>query len=328
MDFVTLEQQARVLLDAATFDYYSRGSERQLTLADNTAAWQEITLLPHVLRDVSEVSTATTLLGQEVAGPIAVAPMAMQHLAHEVGPAGMAAAAARASCLLIYGIFGSIPLDQVFDGIPRGPRWMMVYVRRDRDFTYQVVEDAMSVGWDAMVITVDVGRRASGRPDVPDQPVFSAARIPFDTSLTFDDIGLFRDRFGLPVVVKGVLRPDDAVACVQAGASGVVVSNHGGRQLDGVEATARVLGGVVDAVGNSAEVYVDSGIRSGSDALRALALGARATLLGRPALYGLVTAGEEGVYDILEAVRDELEVAMGLCGVRNIAEIDRTLISA
>ena len=132
------------------------------------------------------------------------------------------------------------------------------------------------------------------------------------------------DQFG----IDGVPEVPLLEARTTAGASGVVVSNHGGRQLDGVEATARVLGGVVDAVGNAAEVYVDSGIRSGSDALRALALGARATLLGRPALYGLVTAGAEGVYDILEAVRDELEVAMGLCGVRNIAEIDRTLISA
>lgn len=327
VDFAALEERARELLDPATFDYYSRGSGRQVTLADNMAAWQEIRLLPRVLRDVAEVDTTTTLLGREVAGPIAVAPMAMQHRAHDDGPRGMVEGAALAGSLLIYGIFGSIALEQVFTDLPRGPRWMMVYVRRDRDFTYQAVEEAMSVGWDAMVITVDVARSASDRPGIPEQPMYAGLSMPFDSSLTFEDIALFRDRFGLPVVVKGVLRADDAISCVEAGASAVVVSNHGGRQLDGVEAPARALDAVVAAIGDEVEVYVDSGVRSGTDVLRALALGARGALLGRPALYGLVTGGSKGVHETLEAVRTEFEVAMGLCGARSVDEIDRSLIA-
>lgn len=220
-----------------------------------------------------------------------------------------------------------MPLEEVFSGVPRGPRWMMVYVRQDREFTYQVVDDALPIGWDAMVITVDVARSAANRPNVPQQPVFGNRPLPFDASLTFDDIGLFRDQFGLPVVVKGVLRPDDAAACVQAGAAAVVVSNHGGRQLDGAQATARALTAVVDAVGDDAEVYVDSGIRSGVDVLRAVALGAQGALLGRPAMYGLVADGAVGVQKVLEGVRDELEIAMGLCEARNVGEIDRSLIA-
>jgi len=200
--------------------------------------------------------------------------------------------------------------------------------RRDRDVTYRAVDEALAVGWQPIVLTVDVVRGAYARPLMPADPTASNDHVPFASDLTFEDIGRFRERFGLPVVVKGILRSDDAVAAVDAGAAALVVSNHGGRQLDAAEATASALPAVTAAVAGRAEVFVDGGIRAGVDIVRALAMGAQGALIGRPTLYALVVAGSEGVASALRGLRAEVETAMALCGAREVAEIDAELIAS
>lgn len=349
MDLARLEEQAKAVLDPVAYGYYAGGAEDELTLADNVAAWRRRKLRPHVLRDVSAVSTATTVLGTKVGMPVLVAPTAYQRLAHEDGEAATARGAADAGTLMVVSTFGTVSLEDVAAAAPGAPRWFQIYVHTDRVLTESLVRRAVDAGYVALVLTVDfavMGHRrhdeihnfelpngfemANLQLEVPrgeGSGIAAYADDAVDPGLTPEDIAWLSKISGLPVVVKGVLRGDDAAAAVDAGAAAIVVSNHGGRQLDGALATADALSEVVDAVGGSCEVFVDGGIRSGGDVVKALALGAQAILIGRPVLWGLAIDGAEGVGRVLGGLAAEVERAMALCGATSLDEIDRSLVT-
>jgi 4-hydroxymandelate oxidase len=296
------------------------------------------------------VSTATTLLGSAVSSPVGIAPTAIQGLAHPEGEVATARGAASAGALLILSSLATCPLEDVAAAVPpEAVRWMQVYVLRDRARTADLVARTVASEYRALVLTVDAPvsglRLREWRTGVhlPDDLALpnlagdstSSAREggfmavvtnEFEPALTPDDIGWLAGLSSLPVVVKGVQRADDAVRCVEAGAAAVVVSNHGARQLADAPATADILAEVVDAVGGRAEVYVDGGLRRAPDVAKALALGARAALVGRPSLWALATGGAEGVAAMLGWFEAELRRAMALCGAATVDGLDRSLV--
>ena len=330
-----------------TFDYMAGGADDEVTLRDNVDAWTRIRLRPRVLRDVSNVSTATTVLGIEVSAPVLVAPVSYLRLVHEDGERAMAAGAAAAGTLMALSTRSSCTIEDVAAAAPGAPRWFQVYVLRDRGWTGELVDRAVAAGFRALVLTVDTPVLGYRRRDVlnafelPEGITMAnaASRVSPEVAeaegllaayqapdLGPADLAWLAERSGLPVVAKGVLTAEAACECVDAGASAVVVSNHGGRQLDGVLATADALAGVADAVAGDAEVYVDGGVRRGTDVLKALALGARAVMIGRPAVWGLATSGTEGVQAVIGHLSFELGAAMALAGVRSPDEIDRGMV--
>nr|WP_202805606.1 alpha-hydroxy acid oxidase [Actinopolymorpha alba] len=332
-----LERRAREILPPDIFGYLATGSGVEETLATNDAAWRQFPLRPRILRDVARVDTGTTLLGTPVASPVHVAPTGYQTLAHASGEAGVAKGTADAGSLYVLSTRATASLDEV--AAVAGPWWLQVYVLRDRDLSARIVERAAACGARALVLTADTPYVAA-KARAANVPVGGSARflIPElvarddegtwqNPSVTFDDIGWLREvSGGLPVVVKGVLRGDDARSCVEAGASALYVSNHGGRQLDGALATAFALAEVRAAVGEECEVYVDGGIRTGRDVVRALALGANAAFVGRPALWALATSGSDGVRDLLSSLHEEVDEALALCGCRSVAEVTPDLV--
>lgn len=342
LDLTALEARARELLDQGVYDYVAGGADDEQTLAANALAWEGLWLRPRVLRDVTAIDTSTTLLGTAVSSPIGVAPTAFQRLMHPEGECAMAqAVSARQSLMVLSTRATSSPAD-CFQAAPEGSRWYQVYVLNDRSRSERLIEAAVKSGISALVLTADtpvLGRRRRdlvnqfilppniGGPSLDLDPGEEGNMVDQAADVTFDDIAWLHELSGLPVVVKGVVRGDDASACVEAGAAAVWVSNHGGRQLDGCIPTAQALPEVVAAVGDVAEVYVDGGIRRGVDVLRALALGADAAFIGRPAVWGLTSGGAEGVERVLEGLTAELELAMALAGARTIDEITPDLIA-
>lgn len=332
------------------YAYFSGGADTERLLHENVAAWSRWRLLPRVLRDVSSVSTATTLLGAPVAMPVVVGPTALQGLAHRDGELGTVAAAADTGTAMVVSTLATTALEDIALAAPGAVLFMQVYVLKDRARTAEMVRRAAAAGYRALLFTVDVavsGRRtrevaATGialpagpclpnvgdrpGPDGPDWERLERVVEQFDPSLGLDDIGWLAELSGLPVVVKGVLRADDALACARAGASGVVVSNHGGRQLDDAPPTAEVLAEIADAVGDRLEVWVDGGVRRAADAAKALALGARAVLLGRPVVWALACGGRQGVCDLLAGVRAELGRVLALCGAVEPGQLDRSFV--
>jgi len=350
MDLVELERRARTVLTRDAYDYYAGGADDEVTVADNVAAWSRLRLRPHVLRDVSAITTATTVLGTPVNLPVLVAPMAYQRLATHAGEAATARAAAAAGTVMLVSTLATVSLEDVAAAAPQAPRWFQLYVHRDRGWTEELVRRAAAAGYRALVLTVDLPvlgyrprdeRNAFSLPDglqmanvgrtTADTEDMSALRLyasqEMDAALTPADIEWLRGLVDLPVLVKGVLRGDDARLAVDAGATGVIVSNHGGRQLDGAVSGADALPDVAAAVAGRAEVYVDGGVRRGTDVVKALALGARAVLVGRPLLWGLACGGEQGAVDVLEGLRAELARALALCGTPSPDDVTRDLIA-
>ncbi|MGH8906537.1 MAG: alpha-hydroxy acid oxidase [Egibacteraceae bacterium] len=345
-----LEQQARDRLTRTAYDYFAGGADDELTLADNVAAWRRLRLRPHVLRDVSKVSTETTVLGTPVAAPVLVAPMAYQRLAHDEGERATARGAAEAGTIMIVSTLSTVSLEDVAAAAPRATRWFQLYVRLDRRLTEELITRAVAAGYRALVFTVDVPvlglRRRDERnrfclPPGMAMANFGETPLKVDGSglavytddeiqpaLTFADIERLSGLCDLPVLVKGVLRGDDARVCVDAGAAGIIVSNHGGRQLDTAIATADALPEIVDAVAGEAEVLVDGGIRRGTDIVKALALGAQAVLVGRPVLWGLTIGGADGVRAVLGALSDEFARALALCGTPSVGEVTPDLLAS
>jgi 4-hydroxymandelate oxidase len=339
-DATELQRRARTLLARNVYDYYAGGSGRERTLRANEKAWRQVWLAPRVLRDVSAVDTATRLLGSDVATPLCVAPSGFHGLAHPDGELASAAGAARAGALFVLSTRSTRRIEDVAAAVAAegGTWWFQVYLMRDRDLTAGLVRRAAAAGAAALVLTADtpvVGRkrRDSGDDMVSEEDFLvnlgplddlSAATQAADPSPA--DIGwLAQIGGGLPVVVKGVLRGDDAVACRDSGAAAVIVSNHGGRQLDGARPTAAALPEVAEALRAApgteprTELYADGGIRSGEDALAALALGAGAVFLGRPVLWALACGGADGVRSLLAGLTDDLAHAMALAGVPSVA---------
>jgi 4-hydroxymandelate oxidase len=347
------ESAAQQCLPPATWGYFAGGSNDEVTMRANRAAFDRLAIRYRTMVDVSTRSVETTVLGSRVALPALVAPTAMQKLAHEEGECASARAAQRAGTIMIASTTATTDLAGV-RAAAQGPMWFQLYVYRDREVTRALIERAKDVGYQAILLTVDaplLGRRerdirlgfslppglrianaASGGMDRVPEADESASGLMrhfsglHDPALTPRDIEWVRSVSGLPVAVKGIVRGDDARRAVEHGAVGVVVSNHGGRQLDTAIAAITALPEVVEAVGGKAEVLVDGGVRRGTDIVKAIALGARAVLIGRPVLWGLAVGGEAGVVDVFRLLREEFDLAMALAGARNVNEITRDLV--
>jgi len=345
------EAAARRAMSRGAFDYYAGGAEDERTLARNRDGIDRWVLLHRVLVDVSHVDLATTALDAPLTMPICLAPAAFHRLAHKDGEVATARAAGTAGTLLTASTIASTSLEDIA-AAASGPLWFQLYVYKNRDIARDLAERAERAGYSALVLTVDtpmLGRRERDfrngftlPPSVKmanfekygDQferwnvPGGMAARIHelMDHSLTWESVDWLRSVTRLPIVLKGIVRADDARRAVEAGVRAIIVSNHGGRQLDGGEATILALPDVVDAVAGRAEVYVDGGFRRGSDILKALALGARGAFIGRPYLWGLAAGGEAGVGRVLEILRAELGLAMALAGCARLSDIDRSLV--
>jgi 4-hydroxymandelate oxidase len=302
---------AQHVLPAEVWSYLAGGADDQVSVAEAGAAWQAVRLRPQVLRDVSEVSTALTLFGTRLGTPVLVGPTASHGLLHPEAEIATARGTEEAGSLLVLPTRTSTPLADVACD---GPWWWQSYVLRDRSATLDLALRARDAGATAVVVTGDTPYLGSTRrPALGD--------LEQDPTATFDVVPWLAERTGLPVLVKGVLRGDDALTCVDVGAAGVVVSNHGGRQLDRAVPTATALPEVVAAVAGRGVVLVDGGLRSGLDVLCALALGADAVLLGRPVMWALAARGAEGVTSCLAAMTADLARVMGLAGSRSLAEV-------
>jgi len=320
------ERLAEDKLDANAAAYFAGGAGDEVTLRDNVAAFERRKLRPRVLVDVGEVSTATTVLGTEIALPVVIAPLAMQRLAHPDGEEATARAAAAAGTIMCLSSAATCAPAELSEG----QRWFQVYVWRPRTKTEAAIEQAVASGYSALVLTVDVpylGRRERDVRvgfSVPENLIVQGDLFGqgLDASVSWRDLEWLAG-YGLPVVVKGLLTAEDAELACEHGAAAVVVSNHGGRQLDGVSATLDVLEEVVDAVAGRAEVLLDGGVRRGTDVLKALALGARAVLIGRAMVWGLAVAGEEGVASVLRMFREEVELGLALLGCTSPADVSR-----
>jgi 4-hydroxymandelate oxidase len=341
---------ARARLQKDVCDYYEGGALDEITLRENTAGWERLKLYYRVLAGVGPRDMSTTVLGQPVSMPILVAPTAFHRLACAEGETAMAKAAKAAKTLFILSSLSNTAMEAVFAQAGT-PRWFQLYIYKDREITLELVKRAESAGAEAIVLTVDAPglgtrerdarntfRLAEGLavenlapvgkgnfPQVKGSGLAAYVRANFKENLGFDDLDWLCRSTRLPVVVKGVCRGDDARRAAEHGAKAVVVSNHGGRQLDTAPATSDALPHVVDAAGDLCEIYVDGGIRRGSDVLKAVGLGARAVLVGRAVLWGLCVAGEQGAAQVLEILRRELDEAMLLCGCTKLGEIGRWL---
>lgn len=342
---------AEGLLDPATWDYVEGGAGDEHTLGWNERSWQDIALWPRVLTDVSTIDTTVTLLGQPLKHPILLAPTAAHRLYHPGAEPETLEGAALAEALAVMSTLGSTPVAELGRSA-RGAWWFQLYVQPDRSFTADLVGRAVEAGASAIVLTVDTpllgardrDRRSGGHtvdglqppnlapvPEtVPhDAPLHEQVYNPhLDPSLTWDTLAWLIDISPVPVLAKGVLRADDARRAVDVGVGGVIVSNHGARNLDTTVSSSGALPGVVTAVDAQVPVLVDGGIRRGTDIAKALCLGADAVLVGRPAIWGLATSGATGVANVVDMLRAELKMAMGLLGAPTVDELTAELITA
>ncbi|HEX8690215.1 MAG TPA: alpha-hydroxy acid oxidase [Solirubrobacterales bacterium] len=338
------ERLAAEKLDDGVLGYFAGGAGDELTLAENVGAWKHWRLRPRMLAGLSEWGTEAELLGAEVSMPILVAPVAYQGLVDPEGEVAMARAAAAAGTVMCLSTLATRRPGEVSAGAPAGRRWFQLYCFRDEGVTRALTDEAVASGFEAIVVTVDAPRGGYRERDlrtgfkipqdlgVPSvEAALGSGRAVtieetfglMEPALSWSYLEEFASECALPVLVKGVLTAEDGALAVEHGAAGVVVSNHGGRQLDRVLASADALPEVVDAVEGRGEVLVDGGIRRGVDVAIALALGADAVLVGRPALWGLAVGGEEGARRVLELLREELALALCLCGCASPADLKR-----
>ena len=335
------ERLAAGRLAPAAHAYFAAGANDELTLEANVAAFRHWQLRPRVMVDVAGPSTETTVLGQEVALPVLIAPVAYQRVAHPDGEAGMGRAAAAAGTIMCLSSLATVSWEEIAETGVR--RWFQLYVPRDEGLRAELLAGAREHGFSAILLTVDtpvLGRRerslrdelvvpyelgigALARSKLTPETAFDA----MSASVTWADVERFATLSGLPVVLKGVQTAEDGRLACEHGAAAVVVSNHGGRQLDGVAATIDVLAEVVEAVDGRIEVLLDGGIRRGTDVVKALALGARAVLAGRAPLWGLVVDGERGAAHVLELLRAEIVLALQLSGCRTPADLTRAHVA-
>ena len=347
-----VEALARRRMRPADYDYYAGGAEDESTLARNRAGFSRYALLHRVLVDVDRVDTSTEILGSAVQTPIAVAPTAYHCLVDPEGEVATARAAGAAGSLMVASTLATKSLEEIAEAAT-GPLWFQLYVDRDRGITERLIARAEAAGYRALALTVDtprLGRRerdlrrkfslkpglglanlmSEGGDDLTRWEKYGSmaayASALLDASLTWESIAWIRSLTRLPIVLKGIVRADDAQKAVDHGVAGVWVSNHGGRQLDGCEATVLALPSVVEAVNGGAEVYVDGGIRRGTDVLKAIALGARAVMVGRPVLWGLAAGGERGVRYVLDGLKEELALSLALAGCPDLRSVDAGLI--
>ncbi len=361
LDWRQLEQDAMHLLQRGPRGYIAGGAGLGETMRANREAFDHWRLRPRMLRDVSQRSLARTVLGSELSAPVLLAPIGVQTLAHSEGELAMARGAAQVGVPLVASSAASHTIEQIAQAAGELTRWYQLYWPRDRELARSFVARAERAGYSAIVVTLDtwlLGWRPAdlseaflpflwgeGNRNYLEDPVFRGlldvapeedmqAAIGqwawqfANPSITWDDLTFLRECTQLPIVLKGIVHPDDARLAVEHGVQGVLVSNHGGRQVDGAIGALDALPGVVEAVAGQSEVLFDSGIRSGADALKALALGARAVLLGRPYIWGLALGGAEGVAEVLRSFLADLDLAMALSGYAHIDEVDASALVA
>lgn len=345
------ERAARETLPKNALDYYASGAHDEVTLRENRAAYERIRIAYRVLVDVSRRDLSTRVLGHAASMPLLVAPTAFHKLAHPDGELATVRAAGAAAIPMVLSTLSNTPMEEVV-AAASGPVFFQLYVYRDRGATTALIRRAEAAGCAALVLTVDaplLGTRerdrrnrfalppelsvanltAAGKerlPAVGDSGLAAYVAEQLDPSLSFEDLEWLREQTELPLVVKGLVRADDAVRCAERGVRGIVVSNHGGRQLDTAPPTIEVLPEIADAVGHKVEILVDGGVRRGTDVLKALALGARAVLIGRPVLWALAAGGQPAVEHVLAILREELDLAMALAGCPNVAAASRDLV--
>jgi len=338
------ERAAAERLDEGAFGYFAGGADDEWTLRENRAAFARWVLRPRALVDVSNVTTGTTVLGTEISLPVVVAPTAFQRMAHPDGETAMARGAAAAGTVMTLSTIATATIEEVAAAAPDAARWFQLYWSPDRGIVEDMVGRAVAEGYRAVVLTVDLpvsGRRERDLRtgfEVPAEvpvPAFvahakaSATVSPVqigqivNSGVTWRELEWLRSLSSLPLVIKGLVTAEDALLACEAGADGIVVSNHGGRQLDGAGATLDALPEVVEAVSGRAEILMDGGIRRGTDVVKALALGARAVLAGRAPLWGLAVGGAAGVERVLGLLRAEIELALTLCGCSSPEAVTR-----
>ena len=347
------EVMAREKLEEPIYDFIAGGAEDEISLAGNLSAWSRIQLLPRVLAGVTNVDTATEVLGQPVTSPILLAPVAYLRAADPEGEKATARASAAAGTIMVLSTMSTVPMEEVA-AAAEGRRWFQLYVYPERGITKRLVQRAEAAGYSALCLTVDVPYLGRRERDFYNQLQFPPGIVPanfldmievsefhatdsalaaqaaslISPAITWDDVDWLRSITSMPVLLKGVLAAADAKIALDHGVAGIIVSNHGGRQLDGVPAPAEVLPEIVEAVAGRVPVLVDGGVRRGTDVLKALALGADAVLIGRPYVWGLAAEGEAGVRNVIRMLQEEFRLAMALSGCRSVGEINRALIRA
>jgi len=343
------ERLAEEVMDAGAFGYFAGGADDELTLRENVDAYRRWQLRPRVLTGIDAVSTATSVLGTSLSMPVLVAPVAFQRMAHPDGEAGTARAAAAAETVMVLSTLATSTPADVAAAAPGAKRWFQLYCYRDRGITRALVDQAAEAAFEAIVLTVDAPRLGRRERDlrtgfvIPADvtvPSFAAAAggpaagTPadmfslMDPAVDWRELERLASESPLPVLVKGLVTAEDARLACEHGAAAIVVSNHGGRQLDGASATIDALPEVVEAVAGRVDVLVDGGVRRGTDVLKALALGARATLIGRPVIWGLAVDGERGALRVLELLRDEIELGLALLGCASPQQVTRAHVAA
>ncbi|NXN76875.1 HAOX2 oxidase, partial [Himantopus himantopus] len=322
------EAYAKKYLPKIAWDFFAAGADDCSTRDENILAYKRIRFRPRMLRDVSVMDIRTKLLGTEISFPVGIAPTGFHQLAWPDGEKSTARAAKAMNTCYITSTYSTCTLEEISAAAPGGLRWFQLYIHRNRAVSQHLVQRAEALGFQGLVLTADLPYTGKRRDDVRNgfrlpphmklknlEGAFEVCKMsPLDPSVTWNDIYWLRSLTHLPIIIKGILTKEDAELAVRHGVQGIIVSNHGGRQLDGGPATIDALVEVVEAVQGRVEVYLDGGIRKGSDVLKALALGAKCVFIGRPALWGLAYKGEEGLQDVLRILRDEFRLSMALAG--------------
>ena len=351
LNLTEIEAIAKSKMAPSFWDYYRSGAGDEVTLKNNCQAFNDYHLLPRMLIDVSQRDLSTTILGQKVSMPILIAPTAFQCLAHPDGEIATAKSALAAETIMVLSTMATTSLEEVASAQSLPYRWFQLYIHRDRELTKFLVKRAETANYRALCVTVDAPLLGRREADIRNQfqlpahlslanltglklpkafaesGLFAYFQQQISDQVTWKDIKWLKSITDLPIILKGILRSDDALQAQKIGVDGIIVSNHGGRQLDGAIATINALPHIVDAVGDHLEIMLDGGIRRGIDVFKALALGAKAVLIGRPILWGLGMDGEAGANLVLTLLRNELDLAMALSGCPTIEEIDSSLIA-
>lgn len=342
------ENLAKEKLPDEQYDFIAGGATDEITIRRTRKIWDSIILRPRMLEDVSKIDLSTTVLGIKLQTPIMIDPAGDHARAHVLAEAATAKAAASAGLLMFVSSAARLTLEQVAESAP-GPKVFQQYLYRDPELSLEFANRAMEAGYSAICITVDSKVKPKRERNIRNKyvsaspPNYDGIKLkPYswdfnpdapaglndirDPGATWEHLDWFVKSVSLPVVVKGIMTAEDAKLAVEHGVSGIIVSNHGGRQLDTTYSTIEVLPEIVDVVNNNCEVYIDGGIRRGSDVLKALALGARAVLIGRPVFWGLAVNGEEGVRDVVRILVEELEMTMAMCGKSKLADLNRDML--
>jgi lactate 2-monooxygenase len=355
-----LERKAAEVLSVPAYDYVAGSASGERTAYANLAAFDRWRIVPRMLRDVSQRDLSIELLGQTLPAPVLLGPIGVQGILHPEAEVAAARAAASLSVPFVLSTVSSRPIEEVAANMGGAPRWFQLYWGKDHELTASFLQRAEQSGYSAVVVTLDTSmlgwrERDLRHPHLPfllghglanyfTDPVFCSrlaqppladpasairlwASLFSNTALTWNDLAWLRQQTRLPILLKGILHPDDGRLALDHGADGIVVSNHGGRQVDGAVAALDALPSIVAAIENKIPVLFDSGIRYGADAIKALALGARAVLLGRIYIWGLAVAGEQGVHDVLQNFLADLDLTMGLSGLSSLRELDPSILT-